>query len=126
MGDDFNEDTPPTHPQRTVQLLALVSFREDVQRFVDALAAGEVSKMLFVDFSAGVERLYRAYYDRTGALRDVTPADPDKTPVDFTRSLEWHLHGGTRVRPLPQAYAELEWDVEFEVDDSDVVDVEDE
>lgn len=121
MGD-FDENTPPTSPQRSIQLLALATFREDVQKLTDALARGRVSKTLFVEFSASVDRLYRAYYDRTGALRDTTMADPDKTPVDFSRSLEWHLRGGTQLSPLPQPYAELEWEVEFEVDDSDIID----
>lgn len=120
MGE-FDEDTPPTNPQRSIQLLALVAFREDVQRFVDALAAGRVSKMLFTELSVGIHRLYRAYYDNTGELRDVSPSPEDKTPVDFSRSLEWHLRGGTRVHPLPRALAEVNWS---EIDDTDIVDIE--
>jgi len=37
-----DDDTPPTNPRRSVQLLSLVDFKEAAQRVIDAVARGRV------------------------------------------------------------------------------------
>jgi len=112
-----DDDTPPTNPRRSVQLLSLVDFKEAAQRMIDAVARGRVERAHFVELSIIVHRLHRACIDEHGQPRYPTPlGDDDKTPVDFARSRDWHLRGDTVVAPLPSpiaesGYEELDWPV---------------
>lgn len=101
------DDTPPTNPRRSVQLLSLLDFKESAQRVIDAVARGRPNRALFVELSTVVHRLHRACIDEHGRPRYATPlTDDDKTPVDFARSGDWHLRGDTVVAPLPSPVAE--------------------
>lgn len=111
------DDTPPTNPRRSVQLLTLVEFKESAQRVIDAVARGRAERAHFVELSVLVHRLHRACLNEHGQPRYPTPlGDDDKTPVDFARSRDWHLRGDTVVAPLPSpvaesGYEELNWPV---------------